>query len=471
MGLESDCLLWRLIHDPESLPPVDAFTQAKFDAGHEVGALAKQLYPTGIDLDGLGFMENINQTKRVVDEKKIIFEAGFMVDGLFARSDILIPNGSVWDVIEVKSSTSVKAVHVCDLAFQKYVLQKAGLQTGRFFVIHLNKEYVLDGSLSIPDLFAKTDVTEEVIEEFKSVEENVAHMKEVIALETCPAFDYHDILKTAYGNPCIDEFMSALPDGSVFELYNIRKKKALEIYDEGGKVMSEIPSSVKLTPKQKIQVNSFHSGTRHVDACNIKLFLDSLSYPIYHLDFETFMPVIPLFEGCKPNQQIPFQYSLHIESSDGSVEHKEFLFTSTGDPRPAFFESLRNDLGSSGTILVYHQNFELGRLKELAHFDAAWVDSVMLRVKDLLTPFREFYFYDPRQKGSCSIKDLLPVFSSLDYKSLTVSNGSEAMSLYYNHFVKGVPCSDSLVNDLLEYCKQDTWAMVLVLRGLREVLG
>ena len=198
-----------------------------------------------------------------------------------------------------------------------------------------------------------------------------------------------------------------------------------------------------------------------------------MEYPIYHLDFETFMPVIPLFEGCKPNQQIPFQYSLHIEQKDGSVEHREFLFTSLGDPRAAFLESLKKDLGFVGTVLVYNQAFELSRLKELASFDstyADWVDSITLRVKDLLVPFREFYFYDNRQKGSCSIKAVLLVFSQLDYKSLAVSNGSEAMNLYYNHFVKGVACSnkEQLVRDLLAYCKQDSYAMVLLLQGLRD---
>lgn len=475
MGLESDALLWRLFHDLESLPPVDAFTQAKFDAGHEVGELAKQLYSEGVDLGGLGFMENINKTKELITERKIIFEAGFMVVGLFARGDILIPvEDNKWDVIEVKSSSSAKDTHIKDLAFQKYVYEKAGLQTRDFSVIHLNKEYVLNGELSIKDLFTRTNVTEEVLEDFPSVEGNIQHMKEVIKLPNCPEFDYHDIVKTAYGNPCVDEFMTTLPEGSVFELYNIRKKKALEIYDEGGKTMSDIPSNIKLTDKQKIQVNCFNTKSRHIDARNIELFIQNLQYPLYHLDFETCMPTIPLFQGCRPNQQILFQYSLHIEQEDGSTEHKEFLFTEEGDPRKAFLESLKNDLGAQGTVLVYNKAFESGRLKELASFDESyerWVESIIQRVDDLLIPFREFYFYDNKQKGSCSIKYVLPVFSDLDYDSLNVSNGSEAMLLYYNHFVKNIPCEnkEQLIKDLLEYCKQDTWAMVVLLKGLKEL--
>jgi hypothetical protein len=374
----------------------------------------------------------------------------------------------------VKSSSSAKDAHVKDLAFQKYVYKKTGVKTRNFSVVHLNKEYVLDGELSVKDLFAKTDVTEEVLEEYPSIEPNIAHMKEVIKLETCPDFDYHDIVNSAYGNPCIDEFMASLPQGSVFELYNIRKKKALQIYDEGGKTMSDIPSNMKLTDKQKIQVNCFNTKSRHVDARNIELFIQNLQYPLYHLDFETFMPTIPLYQGCRPNQQIPFQYSLHIEKEDGSTEHKEFLFTGQGDPRQAFLESLKEDLGTSGTVLVYNKAFELGRLKELAEFDElyeSWVELIVKRVDDLLIPFREFYFYDNKQKGSCSIKYVLPVFSDLDYQSLNVSNGSEAMLLYYNHFVKNIPCEnkEQLVKDLLDYCKQDTWAMVVLLKGLKEL--
>jgi hypothetical protein len=474
-GLESDCLLWRLLNDPQSLPAPDAFTQSKFDAGHEVGALAKHLYPQGLDLDDLPFMENIAATKDAVAHKQIIFEAGFLVDNLFARSDILIPVGDSWDVIEVKSSSSAKDVHVKDLAFQKYVLEKCGLSTGNFYVVHLNKEYVLQGDLQVCELFAKTDVTEDVLAEFPSVEGNVAHMKAVIALPTCPAFDYHDLIKSAYGNVCIDEFNASLPTGSIFELYNIRKKKAIELYDQGVRLLPQIPSATKLTDKQKIQVQCFLTNSRHVDAKNIQLFLDCLTYPLYHLDFETVMPVIPLFEGCKPNQQVPFQYSLHIEHADGTIDHREFLYTGEGDPRGEFLSSLQENLGDSGTVLVYNKAFELGRLRELASFDASfasWVEHITLRVIDLLLPFREFYFYDNRQKGSCSIKAILPVFSELDYASLAVSNGSEAMVLYYAHFVKGVACENltQLREDLLAYCKQDTFAMVLLLRGLRELV-
>jgi hypothetical protein len=476
MGLESDCLLWKAVNDSASLPPPDAFTQSKFDAGHEVGELAKQLFANGIDMSNFEFMNNIRETQKALERRKPLFEAGFMVDGVFSRADVLLPleDGS-WDVIEVKSSSSAKEVHIKDLVFQKYVYEKAGLRTRNFSVVHLNNEYVLEGELSIPDLFKRTDVTEEVLLDFSTVADKVAHMKEVISLPTCPAFNYHDVVNSAYGNPCIDEFMNSLPAGSVFELYNIRKKKAIELYESGSKLLSEIPSACKLTEKQKIQVNCFNTGKQHVDAHNISLFVSSLEYPLYHLDFETCMPVIPIFEGCKPNQQVPFQYSLHIEEANGSITHREFLFTSNGDPRTTFLESLLSDLGSSGTILVYNQAFELARLRELASVDSSyleWVDSVTLRVADLLVPFREFYFYDNRQKGSCSIKAILPLFSDLDYKTLAVSNGSEAMNLYFKHFVRGDPCldRDKLIQDLLAYCKQDTWAMVLVLRGLRELI-
>lgn len=472
-GLESDCLLWKLVHDPNSLPAVDAFTQAKFDAGHEVGELAKQLFD-GEDVTGT-FIENIRKTKELVAAQKTIFEAGFMIDGLYARSDVLVPVDGAWDLIEVKSSTSAKEIHAKDLAFQKYVLEKSGLSIRNCFVVHVNKEYVRQGDLDLSEFFVKTDVTADVAAVYSDVPANVAHMLDVIALPSCPPFEYHDIVRTEYGNPLVDSFMADLPSGSVFELYNIRKKKALNLLDDAIINISELPEDFKLTDKQEIQKQCLLSGKQHVSVEGLRTFISGLQYPLYHLDFETYDSVIPLFDGMRPNMKIPFQYSLHIEQEDGSLVHKEFLFTGEGDCRLAFLESLQKDLGSVGTVLVYNQAFELGRLKELAEMFpsyASFVSSVIARVVDLIVPFREFWFYDSRQKGSCSIKNVLPVFSSLSYKSLAVQNGAEASILYFKHFVKGLdhPDKAKLREDLLEYCKLDTFGMVEILNGLKKLI-
>jgi len=118
-GLICDRLFWIYQNDRELLPEVDETTQAIFDQGHQIGNLAKLLYPGGIEIDwSSGHEAGIAQTDAVVRERKPIFEAGFQYGSTHARADILNPSaGGKWDLIEVKSSSKVKDEHLPDVAF------------------------------------------------------------------------------------------------------------------------------------------------------------------------------------------------------------------------------------------------------------------------------------------------------------------------------------------------------------------
>src|SRR5690606_1984539 len=120
--------------------------------------------------------------------------------------------------------------------------------------------------------------------------------------------------------------------------------------------------------------------------------------PIYHLDFETFNPAVPPYDGTRPYMQIPFQYSLHIEHADGTTEHRAYLHTDDTDPRKALFTQLRQDIGSEGTVLAFYETFEKGRIMEWAKTVPEylnWAYGLMDRIQDLLTPFKQFYYYHP----------------------------------------------------------------------------
>ncbi|MCX6266089.1 MAG: DUF2779 domain-containing protein, partial [Bacteroidetes bacterium] len=123
-------------------------------------------------------------------------------------------------------------------------------------------------------------------------------------------------------------------------------------------------------------------ASRNQDA--LDEFLDELEYPLYFTDFETIRFAIPLYDESRPYQQIPFQYSLHVQQTkDGPVEHYEFLGTPPADPRPEFIQSLLTWLGEFGSIIVWNQAFENTRLREIARdFPeyAARIDSLFERV-------------------------------------------------------------------------------------------
>src|SRR4030042_1942728 len=119
-GLQCPKYLWTHIHEPEHIPAVDAVTQYVFDQGHLVGEYAKRLFPGGIDIQHDDFMDNIATTKKLIAERKPLFEAGILAGAIYSRLDILNPLGDdKWEIIEIKSGTSAKDVYVDYGFFQK----------------------------------------------------------------------------------------------------------------------------------------------------------------------------------------------------------------------------------------------------------------------------------------------------------------------------------------------------------------
>jgi len=223
-----------------------------------------------------------------------------------------------------------------------------------------------------------------------------------------------------------------------------------------------------------LDVESYLNGETIVDHANISAFLRKIQYPLCFLDYETVMPAIPLFDGTRPFQQIPFQFSMHVQHSpDAELEHHEYLHKERTDPRRSFAERLIELCGSEGTVLVYNQVFEIARNNELARDlpeYAVAIQAINARVLDLLVPFKSRWLYHPNQNGSASIKAVLPAFTDLSYDDLEIGHGGEAMR-QYGAFMSG-ELNESLWpdlwNDLTEYCKQDTYAMAVLLDVLRE---
>ena len=474
-GLQCPKYLWIQINEPERIPETDPVTQYIVDQGHLVGELARRLFPGGIDIPTDDFMGNINQTKELLEQRKPLFEAGILAEGIYSRVDILNPsNENSWDLIEVKSTTNVKDVHLDDVSFQKYCCEKLGLKIEKSFLMHINNQYVKEGEIDPEKFFTLEDITEEVEQSSNGIQDRIADMLEVISATICP--------EVTIGKHCSDPYDCALtecweflPEFNIFNLY-YGGKKSFDLFSSGIVTIREIPDSYKLNDKQRIQQACEISGRPHVDREGISNFLGTLQYPLYYLDFETISPAVPLFDGTRPYQAIPFQFSLHVAENDGSKpKHFSFLASGTGDFRPTFLAELKNVLGDTGSIVVYSQGFEEGILKELAlsfpEYDG-WVNRVRERLVDLLSPFRQFHYYNPLQKGSASLKSVLPALTGKGYDDLDISDGQVASISFQAVTYGDVP--DEVRNkaraDLEAYCKQDTEGMIWIVDSLRDKL-
>jgi hypothetical protein len=477
LGLQCPKLLWVYKNDKQRIPEPDNSAKHNFMMGDIIGVLATKVFPGGTDLADLGFMENINKTKEALKNRETIYEAGVMVDNLFSRADILLPVGyNEWDIIEVKSATKVKDINIHDVSFQKYTYEKTGYKIRKCFLMHINNEYVKNGNIEPEELFVQTDITERVLEYSEGIEERIENMFKIIRAKKEKIIPIGIQCSEPYKCSLRGECWKNVPEGSVFEFYYMLKSKCFELYNEGITCLKDVPEDVKLNSNQQIQRRLAFDGGKHIDKLQIKNFLRNLKYPIYYLDFETIAPAIPKFDGMKPYQRIPFQFSLHIQSKNGKIKHISFLADGTSDPRPKFMQALRENLKKRGSILVYNQGFEKGVMNEsaiaLSEFMPWYEGNIEPRVKDLLDVFRGFHYYDPKQKGSASIKAVLPVMSDLKYSDLEISEGMFA-SNEYERVTYDPSVSDKerkRVRKALEkYCELDTFAEVEIIRALENI--
>jgi hypothetical protein len=466
-GLSCPRLLWCEINAPERIPPVDTATQAIFDQGHEVGNWAKKLYPKGVEIEFEG--DAIGKTKAAVSKRVPVFEASFAYKNGYCKTDILVPvEKDEWDIVEVKSSTKVKDEHIEDVAFQRWVLEGAGLKIRKTHLMFLNNEYVRHGAINPKELFGSEDITEAVSSKLPEVEENLGSM---ISMLKGPE------PKVELGVDCTDPFdcsicSTELDDADVTELYFFGKK-AWPLVNQGIRHIKDLPKDFKLSDKQQIQVNAFISGKTHVDKVAIQSFLKKVKYPVWMLDFETLGAAVPLYDDTYPYQNLPFQFSVHMIAKRGAEpEHFEFLADGPQDPRPALVKALKV-IGPKGTVLAFNAGFEKGVLEDLAATfkkDADWLHNIIARLDDLILPFRNFWYYHPEQHGSCSIKNVLPAMTGKSYDTLEVQEGTQAQREFMRITFTKVPDSEKkkVREALLKYCEQDTQAMIDVFNTLQD---
>ena len=478
-GLQCHKLIWVLYNDKAKVPPYDASTQAIFDQGHEVGHLAKRLFPGGIEIEGdpRKYTILLDRTREALAKRVPLYEAAFSFGSGFARTDILNPvEDGAWDLIEVKSSSEVKPVHVDDLALQKYVVEGSGLRVRKCILMHINTAYVRQGEADVAQLFTQADVSDQIASVSPCIEPNLAALVNVIRQKQIP-----DI---AIGPHCDDPYAcilqeicwAFLPQDNPLTLAGFNKEKAFELIHQGILKISDVSDTADLNDKQKIQHKAVRTGLQHVDPEAIRAFLATLAYPLYFLDFETFQTAIPLFDGIRPYQKVPFQFSLDIVPAPGAAPaHHSYLSEGRSNPNPEVLRLLKEELGDSGSIVSYNAAFEKSVLNlavEACPEYADWWNAVRLRFVDLLAPFRAFAFYDPSQSGSASLKAVLPALTGAGYDALDIADGETASREYLRvTFGGAVKAERARIRKQLEdYCGLDTMGMIRIVEALRDII-
>lgn len=476
-GLQCHKRLYLEIHHPALATPPDASTQAILDMGTEIGMLAQQSFHGGV-LVKAGFRQReaaVAETAALVQDPGIpaIFEGAFEHDGVLVRVDILErvrsdeSAPSSWRLIEVKSSTRVKDVHLDDLSIQSHVVEGTGLMLDATCLMHVNTEYVYQGGeVDLQSLFKIEDVSESVTGRRALVPERLVAMKAMLLERQTPVIEPDQHCHTPYECPFWAHCTQDKPSRWIYHLPG-KKEIVNQLVQQGIMTIDDIPDGTRLSDAQRRVKNNVEWISPELGQC-----LRSVSFPVHHLDVETVMLALPRFPSTRPYQPIPVQWSNHIELESGEVSHQEFLHGEASDPRKRWAEALIESLGENGSIVVYSA-YEEAVLRQLAEIFPEYKSafkSILKRIWDLLPVIRGHY-YHPDFNGSYSIKSVLPaVVPSLGYDDLAIQAGGQAAAEYYRMvFIETDWVERASIREaLLRYCARDTFAMVELRRVLEK---
>lgn len=453
--------LWLRKHAPDEYPEAEfsPFLQNLVEDGYAVESYARELFATRA-----GPSHHTFQTE---------FRDG---NGLYARADVmeLGPDGRT-HLYEVKSSARVKPEHIKDVCFQMIVAEKAGQAIESVSIVHLNNQYVRQGSIRPDELLTIEDVTVEV----RAIQsETEAEIEAALEFLSAAEIDRSSCScrGKSRGNHCdvFDIFNADVPEHSIYSLPNLSEKKRLELLEMGILDLRDLPDDYNLSPVQRAVVEAVRSGSPVVDTDTISAFIGALKFPLYFFDYETYSSAIPLLDGVSPYEHLPVQYSLHVIAENGEVHHLDYLAEQTCLPLE-LVETLRRHVGNVGNFVSWHASYEKSCNRRLAARypeHAKFLNEVDDRMVDLEDLFKTAYV-DARFNGYTSIKKVLPVLCpELSYTELDVQDGTGAMEAWARLVAPETPDADRvrIASALKQYCQLDTLAMVEIFRVLQRLI-
>lgn len=464
--------VWLQFHKRSLASAPSEAQQRTMGEGTRVGMLAREImFPTGTLIEQIGDAAVAETASALANDPPAIFEATFVHNGVLVMCDLLANNfDGTWNLIEVKASTGLKEAYLHDTAIQCYVVQQAGIELRRVELLQINKAEVKPDR---SNLFRKRDITDQVLEYLTELPDRVAQLHALLAQDVEPDVAIGNHCQKPYPCPFRTHCWQHVPEPSIFSIPRLQEKQKNELVSRGILDLADMPHDYPLTAKQQKAVHLMIAKKEEINVPAIEKMMYSLAYPIYFLDFETDAQAIPPFDGLKPYEAVPFQYSCHILYQDGSLAHSEYLHTDQSDPRPRLLAKMLRDLGSFGSVVAYNASFERSVLRKLAQFaprQSNAIQSIIDRLWDQLDVFKSHY-QSYRFRGSNSIKNVLPVVAPhLNYAHMPICRGDQAQAIWATMIqLTPSPAKEKMISDLLDYCRMDTLAMVEIHRHLQQL--
>lgn len=476
-GFRCRKFLYLTIHKPQLEAPITPETQARFDIGNEVGSKAREYFPGGQLINNLpwDFTGALAKTRELLANKvQIIYEAAFEYMGCYARADIIVysPESQRWKIYEVKSTTKVKPEHYDDVGIQAWIMAKSGLPIEAIHVMHLNPDCRFP---DLSNLFKTVDITQEIRDRYPTIQPTLKDIYQQIKLPEEPAIDIGpyclEPTECGFKDYCWQQ--KQIPEVSVFNLAGLKQRK-WDLYYESVIDLTD-DRLTDLNEQQQLIVDAHHRNERYFNPAPMIDALSQWEFPLVFLDFETINPAIPRYNGCKPYEQVPFQFSVHRwEAKDKPITHQAFLHTTADDPRDTLIPKLLEACGETGSIVAYFGVFESTRITELASYSLEYAEALLKlteRIVDPL-PILRTSFYDPAFACSYSLKSVAPAVlgDSQSYEGMLVANGGDAQRAFEEIISADITSTRKakLIEAMLAYCEKDTYVMVELVKWMMQ---
>jgi len=435
----------------------------KKQASVRAKALARRYFGDGVE----GALINaLPDAERVYD---VILESG----EIRVRIDLLERSEEGWKAWFFKTASGIKEHHFHGARICGYLASEAGVKIERYGLLLIDTHYIFNEHLEPQGLFRTKDITRPVRRRLGGGAAIVDAYRTLNASKP-PETSIGVWCQSPYVCDYKSRCWETVPSPSVFDLSRMSQRLKFDLYQKGKVTFPELKDAKELQHAQKRQIAAEIDGTSYIDVKAIQKFLNKATRPLQFLDFETFQLILPEFQGQRPYENTPFQFSLHILDDENQLTHHEFLAEPGSDPRALLAQTLAEVLEPSGTVIAYNAPFEKSVIARLSPFSPlldAWRDAMEDSFLDLMEPFKSGAYYTKAMKGRHSMKTVLPALvPELRYEGMEVSHGGEAVEAYIALFIEPEhPNRQEIETSLLEYCRLDTLGMVKIWEVLERV--
>lgn len=470
-GLQCHKSLYLNKHHPEWRDKLSAEQLAIFNRGIKVGKLAQKLFPNGkeVFVKRYNYLEAIETTLKLINEgQEVIYEAAFKYNDTLVLIDILVKKDNKWFAYEVKSSLKITNTYLQDAALQYYVIKNCLPDLADISIVYVNATYVKKGKIDLQHYFAIQSVKLDALKKWNEIDATINTLKSVVEQKSIPAIDIGTHCFSPYTCDFKGQCWKQIPANTVFDLAELSAQQKFEWYAQGKIYLKDLLHEEQLSTSHKIQIIAALHNEVYVDKPALKKFISTLKYPLAFIDFEAYMPAVPVFDGNMPYEHLPFLFSMHYKmASKTELLHQFFLADVGIDPREQFLHSFLKAVKNIETLVIYDSSLEVSILKrfqkDFPQFKEE-IEEVFKKIVDIKLPFEKKWYYKKEMQGSLKLKTIADaVIENSPFKNLNIGHGASALAAYEDlQFESDLFKIMQTQEDLKNYCTADTLAITLL---------